>query len=402
MAYVEHRVHGGSESWRVGWRQDGRKQQQTFHDPAEADNFRLLVVGSGEQWPRGWVPGQGWADDLGVRGPLFRDWAEKAITARRRASERTKADYRRDLTKHVYPHFGDVPLDLINDEHVTRWIEALVASGLASKTISNIQGMVSSIIDDAKTNRPPLVDHNVFVSCLENLPTVRTEEMVFLTPAEFAAILKHIPDWYQPLAQLLAGTGLRFGEATALRVRDVDLFGTRPSLTVVRAWKRQPDQTYKTGEPKTRRSRRTIALSAQLIDILLPLVAGKRGTDLVIASVNGHQMLGATFHDVAWAPAVARARVCDTHLAEQVTARTVRRRKPAPCTCPGVLDKKPRVHDLRHSHASWLIAEGHPLPAISRRLGHASITTTVDRYGHLMPDLDDAINASVDRALIPH
>jgi integrase len=47
------------------------------------------------------------------------------------------------------------------------------------------------------------------------------------------------------------------------------------------------------------------------------------------------------------------------------------------------IGKKPRVHDLRHSHASWLIAAGLPLPVIQRRLGHESITTTVDRYGHL-------------------
>ncbi|MCA0329475.1 MAG: tyrosine-type recombinase/integrase [Actinobacteria bacterium] len=44
------------------------------------------------------------------------------------------------------------------------------------------------------------------------------------------------------------------------------------------------------------------------------------------------------------------------------------------------------MHDLRHSHASWLIAAGVPLPVIQRRLGHESIQTTVDVYGHLAPD----------------
>ena len=50
------------------------------------------------------------------------------------------------------------------------------------------------------------------------------------------------------------------------------------------------------------------------------------------------------------------------------------------------LGKKPRIHDLRHSHASWLIAAGVPLPVIQRRMGHESIQTTVDVYGHLAPD----------------
>ena len=58
-----------------------------------------------------------------------------------------------------------------------------------------------------------------------------------------------------------------------------------------------------------------------------------------------------------------------------------------------------RVHDLRHTHASWLIAAGVPLPVIQRRLGHESITTTVDRYGHLAPDSDVAVLAALDAQL---
>jgi integrase len=61
------------------------------------------------------------------------------------------------------------------------------------------------------------------------------------------------------------------------------------------------------------------------------------------------------------------------------------------------IDKTPRIHDLRHSHASWLIAAGVPLPAIQRRLGHESITTTIDRYGHLAPEMDDTIVAALSQ-----
>jgi len=53
------------------------------------------------------------------------------------------------------------------------------------------------------------------------------------------------------------------------------------------------------------------------------------------------------------------------------------------------LEKDTRIHDLRHTHASWLIAAGRPLPSIQRRLGHESITTTVDTYGHLMMEVDE-------------
>lgn len=63
------------------------------------------------------------------------------------------------------------------------------------------------------------------------------------------------------------------------------------------------------------------------------------------------------------------------------------------------LVKRPRIHDLRHTHVAWLIAGHAPLPAIQRRLGHKSITTTIDRYGHLLPEIDLDLLAAIDEAL---
>lgn len=399
MASIEARPHASGEStWRVVWREDGRKQSEIFSTEDAAEQFRLLVKGSGERWPTGWIKGRGIVPDASS-GPTFADWAERAIGRRTKANARTRADYQRDVDRYMAPHFGSTRIDAITEDHVADWIAALVKLGRAAKTISNLHGLASSIMDDALTGRPALIEFNPFAGHLSQLPDARAEDMEFLTPAEFESIFAYVPDWYRPLAILLAGTGLRFGEATALRVRDVDLLAARPTLRVVRAWKRAEDSTYYIGEPKTRRSRRTIGVSAELVDALLPLVAGKRGDDLVVTSVNGYPLLNSTFHDVAWEPAVARARVCEMHrLAQRIPGRKPQR-VPAPCTCAGVLDKRPRVHDLRHTHVAWLIADGIGAPAISRRLGHASITTTIDRYGHLLPDMDDDINAAVDRAL---
>ena len=57
-----------------------------------------------------------------------------------------------------------------------------------------------------------------------------------------------------------------------------------------------------------------------------------------------------------------------------------------------------RFHDLRHTHVAWLIAGGTPLPHIQARLGHESITTTIDTYGHLLPG-DELISRIIDTAL---
>ena len=63
------------------------------------------------------------------------------------------------------------------------------------------------------------------------------------------------------------------------------------------------------------------------------------------------------------------------------------------------LTKRPRVHDLRHTHASWMIAQGTDLFVLQRRLGHESITTTTDTYSHLLPDQQRAAAQAAGRAL---
>jgi integrase len=65
----------------------------------------------------------------------------------------------------------------------------------------------------------------------------------------------------------------------------------------------------------------------------------------------------------------------------------------------GLDDPQPRIHDLRHSHVAWLIAAGAPLPVIQQRLGHEKITTTIDTYGHLLPDVQRAAAEAADVVL---
>ena len=75
----------------------------------------------------------------------------------------------------------------------------------------------------------------------------------------------------------------------------------------------------------------------------------------------------------------------------------VTRRFQAACRAAGV--RPIRFHDLRHTHVAWLVAGGAPLPHIQARLGHESITTTIDTYGHLLPVGDELIADIIDTAL---
>jgi integrase len=67
----------------------------------------------------------------------------------------------------------------------------------------------------------------------------------------------------------------------------------------------------------------------------------------------------------------------------------------------GVREPFPRLHDLRHSHVAWQIAAGTSLAVIQARLGHEKITTTIDTYGHLMPDLQRAAVDAASLSFLP-
>jgi integrase len=396
LASTELRQTTTGPRWRVVWTQDGARQQATYRTEKAAADFRAKVEAYGNRWPPG--------EDPRVRpahgGTTFAEWADIAIGRRTRASERTRADYRRDLERH-FRVLADVPLAALSEDHVIGWLGERRAAGLADKTIRNLHGFASSLIADALSQHPPLVTHNPFTNRLTERAAVRTEEMVFFTPPEFELILRRVPDerHYPELIRLLYGTGLRYGEATALQVRDVQLFGKRKTLTVTKAWKRTGPASWEVGEPKTPRSRRTLSLSPELVDMLIPLVAARNGDELLFGDTTGGRLPHIEVWKRAWAPAVARANVCDEHYAPQRDGRGKPPRLPKPCDCPGVLGKAPRIHDNRHSHVAALLGDGVSIAVISRRLGHSSITITMDRYGHLDPALDAQVDAAVDRAL---
>lgn len=374
MASVEPRA----SDYRVVWRQDGAKQFERFPTDRQADKFRKLVEAHGNRWPSGWIKGHGFTDQL-PDAPTFTDWAARAIKSRSRANARTRHDYQRDIDRHLTGPFGALQVNEISREHVGKWLIE-ISQTISAKTVKNVHGLASSIMADAVTAGHTTT--NPFRGAVAALPTVRHEEMVFLSRGEFDTLLARVSADYALLVQTLAMTGLRWSEATALRVRDLDVLGKR--IGVSRAWKRTPESYFVIGEPKSVRSRRTITIPDSLARALIPLTT-RDGEEFLFLSPMGRPVRHANFRQRAWLPAIRATQRCDTH-----------RDAVKPCGCAGTLTKTPRIHDLRHSHASWLIAARVPLPAIQRRLGHESITTTIDRYGHLAPELDAEITAALD------
>lgn len=127
-------------------------------------------------------------------------------------------------------------------------------------------------------------------------------------------------------------------------------------------------------------ARRTISLSPDVVDALgTPGAPG----ELIFPGQRGNHLWYSSFRENTSVPTIARAR--NVALCEEAGVVPLR--------------KTPTIHDLRHSHASWLIAGGAPLPYIQARLGHEAITTTIGVYGHLQPDAHDAMAAIIGSTL---
>jgi integrase len=220
--------------------------------------------------------------------------------------------------------------------------------------------------------------------------------MVCLTHDEWEALYAAVGQAYSAFLRFLVGTGCRWGEAVVLRVKDIDL--SARTIKIRRALKWSPSGDRVIGPPKTKKGKRTIAAPSEVIEDLRPLIEGKPGNALVFEQARGGMLNHRNFWSRYWKPATWRAQQCDTHRAEWVAAgckcgtttpaRCSLHRTTAatPCGCKGTLTQTPRIHDLRHTHASWLLAEGVPIHVVQARLGHESIQTTVDTYSHLLPD----------------
>lgn len=381
MASIEVRTRkDGTTAHRVVWREPGdpTKQSLTFDEAEHAKRLKRMLDGCGNRL----ADAQRIMTAVVTEEPTVDQVCERHIAAISGITARTRADYRRDVRKHITPYLGALPISAPDGERIKRWVNDLDATGMSGKTLRNIHGLLSAVFETAKSVKPPLRDDNPCRGV--RLPDYVPTEMVFLEPDEFAILLGHIPAEHQLLIQLKAGTGMRWGEVAALLPEDF-AFGQRPSVRVNKAWKRT-DTGYEVGTPKTRKSVRTVSLPESLIGPLREHVMAVEARRPVFPNSQGGYLYRPVFGEYVWRPAVRAAQAAHDKFGNPVPEH---RR----------LQKTPRVHDLRHSHASWLIAAGVDLPTVQARLGHESITTTVDRYGHLAADQLNRAAQAADAAL---
>lgn len=367
----------GSVAWDVRYRVEGKSRTTAFESQPAAEKWARVVRQLGPEEALRML-----RLDVGAT-PTVDEYAERFIATKSGLEGLTTDHYRMFMRRSISPAMGSLPLDAVDEERIAAWVNAQVDDGLSAKTIANRHGFLSSMFQHALE----VSGHVKRNPCARtNLPSSERREMVFLSADEFAELLSFIPPRWQPLVFLLASTGMRWGEVSALKPQDFDL--THGTVRISRAWHWSKKRGFYINAPKTKRSKRTISLPDDAIAVMRPIV--ESAGEWVFTNRDGGPVRQQKFHADVWTPA--------RNLANGRPARPKTRGK-GEAYAPrvgGVWDrepsknpirKEPRIHDLRHSHASWLINAGVPLTAIQIRLGHESIKTTSDTYGHLAPDM---------------
>ena len=221
--------------------------------------------------------------------------------------------------------------------------------------------MLGSVFERAQRDRVVTVNPCAHTE----LPKMVKKKARTLTPAEYDTILASLPAQHRLMVETAINTGLRWGELIALKPRHLDLIKHTLSVeeTVVEvSIKNSPTGQRMLTKPYPKDNEpRTMALPPDLVDQLTDSITTRQlgPDDLLFATRDGTPISRNTFRTRIWLPAIRASGI----------------------------DFDVRVHDLRHAHASWLLAEGSDLRSVMERMGHAQIQTT-QKYLHTLPDAD--------------
>jgi integrase len=264
---------------------------------------------------------------------------------------------------HVAPAWSNRAVGSVRHSEVQSWVTGLTSIRGAT-TVQRAYGALAAILDVAVKDRrlPSNPARGV------NLPRKTPKRRVYLTHRQVTQLAAHSGHG-ETLVLFLAYTGLRWGEATALRVRD--LVALKRRVNVVENAVDVAGRII-VGTPKTHK-RRSVPYPAFLSEALARQCEGKMPDSLLFGDGNNHMHLPAS--RTGWFAAAVRKCVADDPTFPRVTP-----------------------HDLRHTAASLSIATGANPKAVQRMLGHASAAMTLDTYADLFEDDLDDVAMALDSA----
>lgn len=278
---------------------------------------------------------------------------------------------------HVQPHWGSRPVGSVKHSEVQDWVAKLAAEKSAT-TVLRAYGLLAAVLDVAVKDRR--VSRNVARGVA--LPRKVPKSKPYLTHHQVQALAD--VSAHPTLVLFLAYTGLRWGEATGLRVKHVDALRRRVSVEENAV---MVGSVIHVGTPKTHETR-SVPYPEFLALPIAKLCEGKSRDDLLFGDGRLHMRLPNS-RDGWFAAAVNR--VLELEAKAAASAKASGEHDPAPM---------PRVtpHALRHTAASLAISSGANVKAVQRMLGHASASMTLDTYADLFDDDLDSVATALDQA----
>lgn len=369
-----HTRADGGTSYYVKWydRELKRDVSRSFRDRGKAEAMKLYLDAN--------------SNTLSVAAAAKRrsdtatttvwDAVQDHITKARGITEGTRGSYRRNMDHHLQDTtLAGMPVEHVTTSDVESWVDSLTIRGgkpAAWKTRANVHAVVSAAFNRLVQDKHSPVTINPCVGALERDTNLDAREPVYLSKDDLRTIRERIDPHYSQFVWLLAASGLRFSEATALRRRDLHVMdGGRIVVQVRRAWRKSATGHIEIGPPK-HGSRRDVALNTEVSAALIELAKDLALGDLVFQNPHGNRIISSRFHQDAWHP-----------LMKELLAE-------------GLLNAQPVPHEIRHAHCTHLLQDGVPVHVVQKRLGHKDPQTTLRVYARTQQADDlqaaDAVN----------
>ena len=339
----------GGKRWQVRWRDEEKKyRRKAFEHKAQAEKFATEIQHQ---------------LDLGIyKDPrsgsmTFEEYATSWLKSRHDLRTATKELYEGFLKNHLLPSFGNIPLNRLTIEHGRKYFSDTSRSPvLHKKTMIKCRSMLNDAVTEG------LIASNPFATL--KLPKALKKESDFLTLTELEQLTNVIDPHFKTLIKVAGYMGLRQGELFGLHPKNVDLdVGVIHVVEQLDSHANPPVRT----EPKTKSSRRKVAIPNFLIGDLEEQLLLRSSDEFVFTSHKGMCIRKSDFIRRVFHPAI-----------KQIGREGL------------------RFHDLRHTAVALAIETGAHMKAIQARMGHANIATTMDVYGHLMPNTDADLADALD------